>query len=102
MFRSLVNTLNNNINNSIGEVVIFANDLRVRGVFDLSSELIDPETQTIINSENPLLNVKISDVPNLVLKDEVIVRDVTYRVEQINVRDCETYSLLLQEVVSDS
>jgi hypothetical protein len=98
-FRNLVNTLNNNVNRSIGEVVTFDNNHQVRGVFDLVTELIDPETNTIVNAENPTLNVKISDVPNISLKNFVNIRNVTYRVEDIRTIDDETYRLLLQEIV---
>ncbi|WP_349616931.1 head-tail joining protein [Azotobacter salinestris] len=55
-----------------------------QAVFDSAHVEIDPETQAPVSSTNPVLGVRLSDLPNeRTPRDRVRVRDQLYRISDV-------------------
>lgn len=70
---------------TFGEPVIYVRDGAEtqihKAVFDQNYQAVDPNTGATIISDNPMIGVRIADLPDGEWRegDEVIVRGVTYR-----------------------
>lgn len=57
---------------------------KVRGIFDMAFQSADPNTHAAVTTTQPILGVKLSDLPVYPQKgDKVIVKDVTYRIIEV-------------------
>jgi len=56
--------------------------LEFRGIFDNNFEQVDPDTEIVIASNQPVLGIKKKDLPLPAEKgDKVFIKDIEYRVE---------------------
>lgn len=67
-FKSLVQDVLGHVTQHLGEDAVFApcngSKISVRVVFDNTFELVDPDTETVIKSNQPRVLVRLSDYPN--------------------------------------
>lgn len=71
---------------TFGEDVIYTptegDAVNVIGVFSKVYEIVDPDTENLVSSDQPTLGIKNSDFPKVVEKGELFtIRENTYRVK---------------------
>lgn len=71
----------------------------IRAIFDKQWEHVDPDTEVVVTSNQPMIDIKLKDLPRKPEKgDCVIVEGVTYRVIDSQEDGLAMVKLLLHEV----
>lgn len=73
---------------TFGEEIIFnpkaGGTYKVRAVFDNDFQVIDANLEQVVSGNQPAIGLNLNDLPfNPKKNDEVIVRDITYKVQEI-------------------
>lgn len=85
IFSNLAAQTQNAAKVTFGEDVVYSpnegEDVAAVGVFSKVYELVDPDTENLVSSDQPTLGIKDSDFPKVVEKNEVFtIREKVYRV----------------------
>lgn len=58
--------------------------VQINGVFDFEHEAVDPETQAIISVQQPVVTVRIADLPREPKRgDRFVIKSVSYDVRDV-------------------
>lgn len=87
-FRDRVDRLLNKCTKVFGEDVVYyprsGGSRSLRAIFDNDYESVDPETEQVISSNQPVLGVNLNDFNfEMRIDDTVKVRNLTYRVVEV-------------------
>jgi len=87
-FRDRVSKVLRHCTNNFGEDVKYypqhGGSYPIRGIFDNDYETIDPETEQVISSNQPVLGVNLNDLNFEMKKDDMIqIRNLKFKVIEI-------------------
>lgn len=87
-FRDRVDKLLSKCTNTFGECVTYypqrGGSYQIRGIFDNEYEAVDPETEQLISSQQPVLGVNLNDLKfEMKVKDQIHIRNMRFHVVEV-------------------
>src|SRR3990167_3713782 len=105
-FRDRVDGILKKCTNVFGEDVSYfpssGGVVTVRGIFDNQYELVDPETEQVISSQQPVLGVNLNSL-NFEMKteDQIQIRNLRYKVTEVQEDGQGGATLFLHKIKHD-
>ena len=102
-FRDRVNRVLNSCTKTFGEDCLYYppnknGSFPIRGIFDNDFEAVDPDTEQVISSNNPVLGVNLFDLSfELKVNGKVKIRNLNYKIYEIREDGQGGASLLLHK-----
>lgn len=87
-FRDRVDRILNHCKKTFGERVTYhpykGGSIVITGIFDNRHESVDPETEQVISSNQPVLGVNLNDVDfEIKINDKVKIRNLLYKIIEV-------------------
>lgn len=87
-FRDRVNNLLRHCTKNFGEQVVYypkrGGSHKIEGIFDNDVETVDPETEQLISSQQPILGVNLNDLKfEMKINDQVRIRNLMFRIIEV-------------------
>lgn len=105
-FRESVNRVLQHCTKNFGEAVTYfprtGGSVQLQAIFDNDYESVDPETEQLVSSNQPVLGVNLNDVNfEMKINDTVQVRNLRYRVIEVREDGQGGAQLLLHKTEHD-
>lgn len=87
-FRDRVDRILNKCTNTFGESVSYypqnGGSYQIRGIFDNDYEAVDPETEQVVSSNQPMLGVNLNDLNfEMKINDMIKIRNLMFKVIEV-------------------
>lgn len=102
-FRDRVNSVLRHCTSNFGEQVTYyprdGGTKKIRAIFDNNYESVDPETEQVVSSNQPMIGVNLNDAKfEMRINDQVQVRNLRYKVIEVREDGQGGASLFLHKV----
>lgn len=101
-FNDLYDGVLNSGNSTFGEDVEYAplsgGTFNITGVFEKNPKVIDPETQALVSTNQPMVEIKKADISAVLAQGDVVtIKTVAYTVTEIEDDDRGGLKIFLRE-----